>query len=259
MLVNSGELDIKNCSAGYGGKPVFSNLNLTFNPGDTVTLLGPSGCGKTTLLLTAAGLIKPLEGRVFLDGSPLGPADKRVGVILQNYGLFPWMTAEENVSLALKIQGGFKGKERSEKSRGSVAAVFSDLGLEGLEKRYPSQLSGGQQQRVAIGRTLVLNPSVLLMDEPFSALDAISREKMQDLLLRLLSGRDIITLFVTHSVEEAVFIGRKILLMHPSSGTGTAVIREYENPSGGSLSYRNDSSFFSLSRQVRAALSNADG
>ncbi|MBI9107512.1 MAG: ABC transporter ATP-binding protein [Spirochaetales bacterium] len=255
--MNENRLEIINCSGGYESGMVFHNLSLGFSPGETVTILGPSGCGKSTLLKTAAGLLPPVSGTVNLDGLPLRKADRRVGLILQNYGLFPWMTVIENVSLGLRIQGAYKSRESSEASSIAVLNIIGDLGLAGLENKYPGELSGGQQQRVAIGRTLVMRPEVLLMDEPFSALDAITREKLQELLLQLLEGRRMITLLVTHSVEEAVFIGRRVILMGRDSRS--VIIGEFDNPAAGSSDYRGDPGYFSLCRDVRAELKVIDG
>lgn len=249
--MNENILEIKNCSAGYGTETVFRNLSLTFSPGETVTLLGPSGCGKSTLLMTASGLRPPTAGGVFLDGKPLESADSRVGLILQNYGLFPWMTVLQNISLGLRIQGGLKGNEAASSAE-SVLTAVRDLGLTGHEHKYPSELSGGQRQRVAIGRTLVMKPEVLLMDEPFSALDAITRERLQELLLELLGGRKMISILVTHSVEEAVFLGRRVLLM--GSTEQPAIVREFSSPSAGTPEYRDTPEYFNLCREVRNEL-----
>jgi len=255
--MNENRLEVLNCSAGYQTETVFRDLSLRFNPGETVTILGPSGCGKSTLLMTSSGLLSPLSGRVLLDGQKLEKADRRVGLILQNYGLFPWMTVKQNIALGLKIQGGYKDSESAEFSDNAVSDIVHDLGLLGHEHKYPTELSGGQQQRVAIGRTLVLRPEVLLMDEPFSALDAMTRERLQELLLKLLGNRRMISLLVTHSVEEAVFIGQRVILMGRSRDN--AIVREFVNPAAGSAEYREDPEYFNLCREVRAELKSVDG
>jgi NitT/TauT family transport system ATP-binding protein len=255
--MNDDRLELINCSAGYENETVFCDLTLKCRPGQTVTVLGPSGCGKSTLLMTASGLLPPLAGGAFLDGQPLGRADGRVGLILQSYGLFPWLTVIGNISLGLKIQGGYKDRETSEISAGSVSAMIGDLGLDGHEYKYPAELSGGQQQRVAIGRTLVMKPEVLLMDEPFSALDAITRERLQELLLELLDKRKIISILVTHSVEEAAFLGQRVILMGRDSRS--ILVREFSNPEAGKAEYRNMPEYFNLCREVRNELKAVDG
>lgn len=255
--MNDNRLKIINCTAGYKDETVFSDLNIEFWPGETVTILGPSGCGKSTLLMTASGLLAPLSGEVFLDGEKLNKADRRVGLILQSYGLFPWLTVNENISLGLKIQGGYKNRESSEFSADAVSAMLQDLNLDGHEHKYPAELSGGQQQRVAIGRTLVMKPEVLLMDEPFSALDAITREMLQELLLELLGSRKIISILVTHSVEEAAFLGQRIILM--GRDNRAIIAREFNNPLAGNAEYRNMPVYFELCREVRAELKAGNG
>jgi NitT/TauT family transport system ATP-binding protein len=254
-------LKITNCTSGYvHGKSreiVFSDLDLSFTPGETTAVLGPSGCGKSTLLLTAAALLNPFEGTVSLDERPLQKGDKRVGVILQQYGLFPWMTVWDNIVLGLRIRGGYSSREAKEASDTAAAAVVADLGLEGLEGRFPSALSGGQQQRVAIGRTLVSDPEVLLMDEPFSALDSITREKQQELLSELLEKRKIVAVVVTHSVEEAVFLGSRILLM--GRNKFSIIESEFSNPGAGTEDYRSSDEYSKLCSGVRKELRRVDG
>ena len=244
-------LEFIDCCAGYGTKTVFENINLSFGAGETVALLGPSGCGKSTLLKLAAGIIRPFSGRVLVDGEPAAAADRRVGLILQNYGLFPWLTVYENIALGLKIRGGYKTKTGRSSSDDAVREIMKDLTLEGESDSYPGQLSGGQQQRVAIGRTLVLEPEVLLMDEPFSALDAISRERLQELLLSMLEGRNIITLLVTHSVEEAAFLGSRVLLI---GGASSRITGDYANGNSGTAAYRADKRYFELCGTIRREL-----
>ncbi|MDC7226477.1 MAG: ABC transporter ATP-binding protein [Spirochaetales bacterium] len=254
--MNKNRLEIINCSGGYETEVVFKNLNLVFSPGETVTVLGPSGCGKSTLLMIASGLLPPIDGEVFLDEQPLKKADQRVGLILQNCGLFPWMTVAENISLGLKIQGGYKDAALTKISSEAVLAMINDLGLDGHEHKYPGELSGGQQQRVAIGRTLVMKPEVLLMDEPFSALDAITRERLQELLLELLGGRGIISILVTHSVEEAAFLGERVILM--GQDISSPIVQEFINPWAGRADYRDTPEYFNLCREVRNKLKASD-
>ena len=188
--------------------------------GGTECVIGPSGCGKTTLLMVAAGLKAADSGSVQLDGAPVHSGDRRVGLIQQQYGLFPWFTSQENAGLALRIRG--VGRAEREKA---VRASCSD-GACRRERSYPSELSGGEQQRLAIARGLSVSPKLLLMDEPFSALDAISRESLQDLLSGLLRERGLAAVMVTHSIEEAAFLGSSISLLAGSPATIVERLRE---------------------------------
>lgn len=247
-------LKLEKCSASYGDLTVFRDLDMTFFPGETSAVLGGSGCGKSTLLSVAAGLKKPSSGGVLLDGEPLEAGDSRIGLILQQYGLFPWMTVWENVVLGLKIRGRFRSRAARSSAEADAARVISLVGLDGLEKRYPGALSGGQQQRVAIARTLVSRPEVLLMDEPFSALDALTREGLQELLSELVSGTDIITIIVTHSIEEAVYLGRHVHVM--AEGTCGVMKKSFENPGAGRAGFRSASEYFECCNMVRREMRN---
>ena len=202
-------LVLDRCAAGYAGRIVFSNLSLEIAEGETLAVVGPSGCGKSTLLYAAAGLLQPLDGTVRLDRTPVAPGDRRIGLILQQYGLFPWFTVLDNVALGLRLHGQPRA-ERLSAARTALDAV----GVGALERRYIATLSGGEQQRVAIARTWAMQPRLLLMDEPFSALDALTRETLQDLLRSLLRTRTIASILVTHSMEEAVLLGSRIAVMH---------------------------------------------
>ena len=239
-------LELSECSAGYGDHPALKAVSLTACTGEIVCLVGSSGCGKTTLLMLAAGLMPPSRGAVRLEGSPVQPGDMRVGLILQQYGLFPWFTVRENVELGLKIRGS-----PPEEIRRRAGREISGVGLQGLEGRFPLQLSGGQQQRVAIARAFALEPRLLLMDEPFSALDALAREQLQDDLLGAVRGRETAILLVTHSIEEAVYLGRRIWVLAGSPG---AIAGCFENPHPGSPDYREEPAFFRLCSQVRSLM-----
>ncbi|MFW5744027.1 MAG: ABC transporter ATP-binding protein, partial [Spirochaetota bacterium] len=206
-------LEASACRAGYAvsgaapPQPVFEHLDLTVETGELVTVVGRSGSGKSTLLLVLSGLKQPSEGRVSVDGSAVGRGDPRIGLVLQHYGLFPWYTVLDNVVLGMRIRrGGTPGPAAYERAQSMLAR----LGLEGKEDRYPRDLSGGEQQRVALARTLVLEPRVLLLDEPFSALDALTREELQDRLLVLLADARVAAVMVTHSIEEAVYLGTRV-------------------------------------------------
>ncbi len=245
-------LEISGCRAAYGDNIIFDDLSYSFVPGDSVSIVGASGCGKSTLVLTASGLLSPSVGSVRLDGMPLQRGDSRVGLILQNYGLFPWMTVFENASLSLRIKGGFRGRAASADSRGRVMDILRELGLELKEKEYPSNLSGGEQQRVAIARAIVAKPEVLLMDEPFSALDAISREHLQDMVKDVIMQHKLMMIMVTHSVEEAVYMGSRLMIMKKTDNG--AVFDELPNPSWGRPDVRLDDQYFSTVKELRKRL-----
>jgi ABC-type nitrate/sulfonate/bicarbonate transport system ATPase subunit len=240
-------LELSACSAVYGTTTVFAALSLAVRPHEVVAVVGPSGCGKTTLLHVIAGLKTPAAGRVLLDGSPLQAGDPRVGLILQQHGLFPWYTVERNVELGLEIRR-IAAAERRGRGREALAAA----GLAGLERRYPAELSGGQQQRVAIARTLALEPELLLMDEPFSSLDAMAREELQDLTLRLIAGRPMTTVIVTHSIEEAVYMSGAVLLM--GRGPDSRIVARIDHAAPGRPYERKAEGFFEACRLVRGRL-----
>ncbi|MBV9751603.1 MAG: ABC transporter ATP-binding protein [Hyphomicrobiales bacterium] len=189
-----------------------AGVDLAFSAGDFVCIVGPSGCGKTTLMQTLAGFLAPTRGRVALAGKPItGPGPDR-GVVFQQPALFPWMTVSENAGFGPMVRG--LRRERREK----VEYYLKLVGLWDFRNRYPYQLSGGMQQRLAIVRALVNDPKVLLMDEPFGALDALTREKMQEELHSVWRRTSMTVVFITHSVEEAVYLGTDVVVMSPRPG-----------------------------------------
>ena len=189
------------------------DVSFRVKDGEFVCIIGPSGCGKTTLLRMIAGLEKITGGEILLDGREVVKPGSDRGFVFQEYTLFPWRTAQKNVEFGLEIQGMGKN-ERKE-----LAKKYIDLvGLSGFESRYPKELSGGMQQRVAIARSLVNNPEILLMDEPFGALDAQTRNLMQVELLRMWEKEHKTILFVTHSVDEAVFLADRVIVMTTAPG-----------------------------------------
>lgn len=200
-----------------GGPPhlftALEDITLTVRSGEFLALVGPSGCGKSTLLDLLGGLALPTSGRILLDGRPIaGPARDR-GIVFQQYALFPWRTAAQNVEFGLDI-AGLRSKERR-----ACARHYLDLvGLAGFADRYPHELSGGMKQRVAIARSLAYDPAVLLMDEPFAALDAQTRETMQGELLRIWESTRKTIVFITHGIDEAVVLGQRVAIMTSRPG-----------------------------------------
>ncbi|MCG6895389.1 MAG: ABC transporter ATP-binding protein [Desulfobacteraceae bacterium] len=193
-----------------GRVEVFHRIDLSVDPGQFVSIVGPSGCGKTTLLRIVAGLEARTSGRILLDGRESEERDRRIGMVFQDYALFPWRTAVRNIEIGLEIQGMPQQKRRSLAMK--YVRVF---GLEGFADKYPKELSGGMKQRVAIARTLVANPEVVLMDEPFGSLDSQTRNRLQDFLLRIWRERKDTILFVTHNVDEAVYLSDRIAVLSP--------------------------------------------
>lgn len=194
------------------------SLDLWIQDGEFFTLVGPSGCGKSTLLDILAGLSSPSRGEVLVDGAPIsGPSLER-SVVFQQYALFPWLTAAANVQVGLESQARHgQGLNKAER-RVRAHEYLRLVGLEGVEAKYPHELSGGMRQRVAIARALAHEPKVLLMDEPFAALDAQTREQLQDLLLDIWKRTKTTIVFITHGIEEAVYLGQKVAVMSSKPG-----------------------------------------
>ena len=206
-------LQISHLSADYGGKPALADINLTLDSGELLVVLGPSGCGKTTLLNLIAGFVPYQHGSITLEGQRVeGPGAER-GVVFQHEGLLPWRNVQDNVALGLQLAGVDKAARRE-----TAARMLKRVGLEGAEKRFIWQLSGGQRQRVGIARALAANPQLLLLDEPFGALDAFTREQMQTLLLSLWHETGKQVLLITHDIEEAVFMATELVLLSPGPG-----------------------------------------
>jgi sulfonate transport system ATP-binding protein len=196
-----------------GELAVLSDINLTVGPGEFLCLVGASGCGKSTLLRLIGGLEKPSGGEILLEGKPVERPGLDRGMVFQESRLFPWMTAEENVAFGCP-QGSSTGEIRE-----TVESHLRLVGLSGFEKAYPRQLSGGMQQRAAIARALVGKPRVLLLDEPFGALDALTRIQMQAEILRIWQAQKTTVVLVTHDMEEAVYLGDRVAVMSPRPGT----------------------------------------
>lgn len=206
-------LQISHLSADYGGKPALADINLTLESGELLVVLGPSGCGKTTLLNLIVGFVPYQHGSITLEGQRVtGPGAER-GVVFQNEGLLPWRNVQDNLALGLQLAGVDKAQRRQ-----AAAQMLKKVGLEGAEKRFIWQLSGGQRQRVGIARALAANPQLLLLDEPFGALDAFTREQMQTLLLKLWHETGKQVLLITHDIEEAIFMATELVLLSPGPG-----------------------------------------
>ena len=201
---------IQNLSKTYSGGEVVAlqEINLDVRANESLCILGPSGCGKTTLLRILGCLISRDCGEILLDGEPVSAPRPDVAVVFQHFGLFPWKSLEENIGYGLRLRGKPK-----EETREIVGRYIQLMGLKGFEKSYPYQLSGGMQQRAGLARALAVNPSLLLMDEPFGSLDAQTREMMQEELLRILEAEKKTMIFVTHSIDEAILLGDRIVVM----------------------------------------------
>ena len=240
-------IEIKNLSVSYDKEQgnAIERVSLSVPPGTVCAVIGPSGCGKSTLLKAVAGIERPASGTVLFRGEPVSPKRQRIGFMPQSYGLLPWRTARENILLGIRICSSRKSMADPD---AAADALMAELGIEKLGDRYPGELSGGQQQRVALARVFLLQPDILLMDEPFSALDAISRERMQEVFLSLWRNPRITTILVTHYVEEALYLGGRIVLMGAGPGH---IAEELENPMAGDPDFRRNPDFFSRGRELR--------
>lgn len=199
--------------AGAGSMVAVEGFDLSIPDGEFVTIVGPSGCGKTTILNMLAGFERTSQGHVMSDGEPVQKPGPERAVVFQQPSLLPWMTVEENIAFGLTIRDG---KGRVDRDR--VAQMVETMGLTGFETHHPYQLSGGMQQRVAIARALIIDPSILLMDEPFGALDAQTRSEMQRFLLSIWKKLKTTVVFVTHDVEEAILLADRVVVMTPRPG-----------------------------------------
>ncbi len=193
-----------------GTVQVLENINFQLEKGDFVTVIGPSGCGKSTLLKIVAGLDNDFEGEIIIDGERITKPSKKQGFIFQEHRLFPWLTVEENIAADLSL----KDKYVKDKVKEWVAIVR----LDGFEKSYPKEISGGMSQRVAIARALLRDPSVLLLDEPFGALDAFTRSHLQEVLLNIWEQKKTTMIFVTHDIDEAIYLSNRIVIMSAKPG-----------------------------------------
>jgi NitT/TauT family transport system ATP-binding protein len=239
----------------FGGRPghdvrALAGIDLDVGPGEVVSLIGPSGCGKSTLLRIVGDLVAPSAGEVLVNGKPPGRArlDHDYGMVFQAPVLFDWRTVEQNVALPLELLGRPAG-ERARR----VADLLDLVGLREFARSRPYELSGGMQQRVSIARALSFEPGLLLMDEPFGALDELTRDRLNEELLRIRERTGTTILFVTHSIPEAVFLSSRVVVMTPRPGRVRAVI-EVDLPAPRDDATRESARFFELVTEVREAL-----
>jgi NitT/TauT family transport system ATP-binding protein len=244
---DKGAIAIENVTIAFGKGAshhlAVAETSIDIAPGEFVCLLGPSGCGKSTLLNSVAGYVTPTSGRVLVDGKPVSEPGPDRGMVFQQYSLFPWKTVRENVGFGPKILG-------LDKPESTANTMIAMVGLTKFANRYPSELSGGMQQRVGIARALATYPNVLLMDEPFGALDSQTRHMMQESLLEIWSDFGITVLFVTHDIDEAVFLGDRVLVMSASPGRIIADI-PVDLPRPRSFEVMSDDAFLRLRRQCQ--------
>ena len=247
-------IDVNNLSLTFetadGKVDALSNVSLQIAEGEFVSFIGPSGCGKTTLLRVIADLQQPTAGSLLVNGISAEQArlDRRYGYVFQAPALFPWRTIEQNLKLPLEIMG-YSASEQRQRAERYLALV----NLSGFERKYPWQLSGGMQQRVSIARALSFDPALLLMDEPFGALDEIVRDHLNEQLLRLWDKTNKTVIFVTHSIPEAVFLSTKIVVMSPRPGRIIDII-DCNFPRDRTLEIRETPEFIKIAGRVRNGL-----
>jgi NitT/TauT family transport system ATP-binding protein len=227
-----------------GPKTVLNGVSFGLPLPDSIAIVGPSGCGKTTLILAIAGLLEATTGSALFQDTVITGPNRNIALVLQEYGLFPWKTVAVNIILGAKIQ-------KIDVSRKRLEAMKKELDIEGLDHLYPTQLSGGQRQRVALARALLTNPLLLLLDEPFAAIDTVTRERLQNQLLQAFKHWQFSYIIVTHNIEEAVFLGRRIIVLTNDTPSIKIII---DNPAMGDVDYRDKAAFFELTTSLRKIL-----
>ncbi len=252
---------IKDLSFAYSGQPpIFQDYGLEIGRGEALAIIGPSGCGKTTLLYLLAGLRRPQSGSIIIDQKPITRPRPRSGLVLQDHGLLPWQTVRENARLGLTIWGfyGTDGRHAPvdedispQEADQRVDGWLTKLGIESLRDQYPLHLSRGQRQRTAVARTLAMQPDLLLMDEPFSALDAPTREDLQKFIIDLHGDSDLTYVIVTHDIEVAVVMGQKILVLEKGCNQNAQMIN---NACAGLTTGRRQNEFQQTCEDVRQFL-----
>jgi NitT/TauT family transport system ATP-binding protein len=214
------QIEFANVTKSYGtGRLVLSAIDLNIQKGEFVTLIGPSGCGKSTVLKLISGLTPPSDGTIRIDGMTPKDARETISFIFQDATLLPWRTVRDNVGLGLELE-----RAASERRKKTTATVLELVGLQDVADAYPRELSGGMKMRASIARALATNPRLLLMDEPFAALDEMSRDRLNEELLRLREEQQWTAVFVTHSVAEAVFLSTRIIVLAPKPGRVHSVL-----------------------------------
>ena len=254
-------INIKDLTFAYSGQPpIFQGYRLGIDRGEALSIIGPSGCGKTTLLYLLAGLRHPQSGSIIIDQTPITRPRPRTGLVLQDHGLLPWQTVRENARLGLTIWGFYGSDGRHAPVDGNISPAEADqrvddwlakLGIENLRDQYPLQLSRGQRQRTAVARTLAMQPDLLLMDEPFSALDAPTREDLQNFIIDLHAATNLTYVIVTHDIEVAVVMGQKILVLAKGCNQKTRII---DNTCAGLTAGRRPDAFQQTCEGVRHLL-----
>ena len=237
--------------SGQGDLAALEDVSLQVRGGEFVAIVGPSGCGKSTLLRILGGLLVPTAGAVYLDGRPLTSPQRQVAYVFQNVNLLPWRTVLRNVLLPLEVAGTARAEAMSR-----AGGVLALVGLDGFADLYPRELSGGMAQRVAIARALVAEPELLLLDEPFGALDALSREQMNLELLRIWRARQVTAVMVTHDLQEAIFLADRVLVMSSRPGQIRAEVK-VDLPRPRTLEVMYTEFFGALSRRVREVIREA--
>jgi NitT/TauT family transport system ATP-binding protein len=240
-------IEFKGVNHNFGPRPIVRNVDLTVGESEFVCLIGPSGCGKTTLLRMVGGLLSPSEGQVLFSGRPVNGPEKEISFMFQDYSkaLLPWRTAAGNISLALEANN-VPAAQRGPR----IKELLAKVGLSNHADHYPAQLSGGMQQRVQIARCLAQEPSVLLMDEPFGALDAMTRQALQDEILRLIAVSKTTVVFVTHDLEEAIYLGDRVVALYPNPGRVAQVFDVHLPSPRDQLTTREHPEFLRLRREL---------
>jgi NitT/TauT family transport system ATP-binding protein len=244
-------IELEDVSLAFGVRNVLSGIDLTIGVGEFVCVVGPSGCGKTSLLRLIGGLISPTCGEIRINGKPIAGPSRDIAIVFQDYGraLLPWRTAYGNVSLALEARG-IRTAERGK----IILRLLSTLGLAEHASKYPSQMSGGMQQRLQIARCVAQSPGIFLMDEPFGALDAMTRQNLQDEVLRLAAEQQTSTFFVTHDVEEAIYLSDRVVALHTNPGRLARVVPVNLSRPRHQLTTREHPEFLRLRRELFAIM-----
>ncbi len=244
-------VSVRGVSKNYGDVEALKDMSLEFPRGQLTSLLGPSGCGKTTLLKIIAGLLKPDTGEILVNGKPVtGPGPNR-SFVFQDFALLPWANVMRNVAFGLELRGVAKSEREDRASK-----YIHNVGLQGFEKAYPHELSGGMRQRVGLARALSVDSKVLLLDEPFSAVDEQTRRKFQEDLLALVANENKTFIFVTHSIEEAVYVSDQIAVLLPRPSRVSEIIRPASFRSKSVENIRRDPEYLDIVDEIWASLRN---